>query len=206
MVTADRMAEMDMGPGTDLGGFGWFVGVWAVMMGAMMLPSLAPRASVPFAAGFLLPWIAAGMLAYGLTQGIRSLDPAFLDWGRAGPYLAGAVIVGAALYELTPAKRTCLGHCRVPQLPGGTASTRVVRLGIVRGTWCIGCCWALMAALFALGVMSVVWMALTAALIAADKLLPSALAASRLTTGLLLVLGIAVAFAPEQVPALTTPV
>jgi Predicted metal-binding integral membrane protein (DUF2182) len=133
VVTANRMEGMDMGPGTDLGGLGWFAGVWATMMAAMMLPSLAPiglayagavrhaaaagraratAATLLFAAGFLLPWLAAGLAAYVLIEGGRSLDLALLAWDDAGPYLAGAVIVGAALYELTPVKATCLRHCR----------------------------------------------------------------------------------------------
>jgi predicted metal-binding membrane protein len=192
------MEGMDMGPGTDLGGFGWFAGVWAAMMAAMMLPSLAPRANVPFAAGFLLPWLAAGLLAYALIQGVRGLDPAFLAWGRAGPYVAGGVIAAAALYELTAAKQLCLRRCR--QLEPGP-----LLRGVENGVWCIGCCWALMAALFALGAMSVGWMVLIAALIAAEKLLPSTLGATRFSAALLFVLGIAVAFAPEQVPGLTIP-
>src|SRR6266576_1981558 len=93
-VTVKRMDGMDMGPGTDLGSLGWFAGVWLTMMAAMMLPSLAPRATVPFAAGFLVPWLAAGVVAYGLVQGVRSLDLSFLGWDESGRYVAGAVILG----------------------------------------------------------------------------------------------------------------
>jgi predicted metal-binding membrane protein len=205
LVTANRMDGMDMGPGTDLGEPGWFVGVWAVMMAAMMLPSLAPRASVPLAAGFLLPWITAGALAYALVEGVRALDPAFLAWEDAGRYVAGAVIAGAALYELTPAKRSCLRHCREPRLLAARGGAAGFRRGLIDGLYCIGCCWALMAALFALGVMSVAWMVLIAVLIGVEKLLPWEGAAKRLTAALVAVLGIAVAFAPEQVPGLTIP-
>src|SRR5205085_5628319 len=91
-ITARRMQGMDMGPGTDLGGLGWFAVVWATMMAAMMLPSLLPmaltharasrnaRASLPtaataiFAVGYLLTWVGAGLLAYGLIEGVRSLE------------------------------------------------------------------------------------------------------------------------------------
>jgi hypothetical protein len=78
-------------------------------------------------------------------------------------------------------------------------------MGIEHGGWCVGCCWALMAALFALGVMSVGWMVFVAALIAAEKLLPWKLLANRGIALLLVVLGLAVAIAPEDVPGLTLP-
>jgi hypothetical protein len=78
-------------------------------------------------------------------------------------------------------------------------------MGARHGAWCIGCCWALMAALFALGVMSLAWMALIAALIAAEKLLPWRALASGAIAALLLILGLGVAFAPASVPGLTVP-
>jgi uncharacterized membrane protein len=78
-------------------------------------------------------------------------------------------------------------------------------MGIVHGGWCIGCCWALMAALFALGVMSLGWMAFIAALIAVEKLLPWKAVANRGIAVLLLALGLALAFAPASVPGLTVP-
>jgi hypothetical protein len=197
-VTAKRMQGMDMGPGTDLGSLGWFAVVWLTMMAAMMLPSVAPRATVPFAAGFLAPWLAAGVGAYGVVQGVRSLDLSLLGWDEAGPYVAGAVILGAALYELTPAKRTCLGHCRAPRRPA-ESTAKELRAGIVEGAYCVGCCWALMAALFALGVMSLTWMVVIAAVIALEKLSPSERVAEGATIGLLLTLALGVAFFPDVV-------
>jgi predicted metal-binding membrane protein len=203
-VTANRMQGMDMGPGTDLGSLGWFAGVWLTMMAAMMLPSLAPRATVPFAAGFLVAWLAAGVVAYGLVQGVRSLDLFFLGWDEGGRYVAGAVILGAALYELTPAKRICLGHCRAPRRPVASIATEL-RTGVVEGVYCVGCCWALMAALFALGVMSLTWMVVIAAVIAIEKLWPSERVAEGATIGLLLALALGVAVFPGQLPGLTVP-
>jgi hypothetical protein len=78
-------------------------------------------------------------------------------------------------------------------------------MGIEHGGWCVGCCWGLMAALFALGVMSIGWMALIAALIALEKLLPWKAGANRSVAAMLVVLGLAVAFVPDQVPGLTLP-
>ena len=78
-------------------------------------------------------------------------------------------------------------------------------MGVEHGGWCVGCCWGLMAALFALGVMSIGWMVLIAALIALEKLLPWKAVANRSVAVLLLVLGLAVAFVPDKVPGLTLP-
>jgi predicted metal-binding membrane protein len=223
VVTVDRMQGMDMGPGTDLGGLGWFAGVWAVMMAGMMLPSLSPMAvaysrgagrgwvgsvggTVLFAAGYLLVWLVAGLLAYALVEGVRTLDLAFLGWDQGGRYIAGGVIVGAALYELTPVKRRCLRHCRdsglLRQRPGAVGA---LWMGVEQGGFCVGCSWALMAALFALGVMSIAWMVVIAALIAIEKLLPWELLPSGATAVVLVVLGLGVAFFPDQVPGLTDP-
>jgi predicted metal-binding membrane protein len=211
-VTASRMQGMDMGPGTELGGLGWFVGVWATMMAAMMLPSLAPlvarrRPTVEtllFTAGYLLAWIAAGLVAYALFEGLRSIAPAWLAWDDGGRYVAGGVILAAALYELTPFKRVCLRHCRNPER-GSAGLTEALGSGVAHGGYCLGCCWALMAALFALGVMSLPWMIVIAIVIAGEKLLARATIAIHATTALLLVLALGVALFPGQLPALTVP-
>jgi predicted metal-binding membrane protein len=132
-----------------------------------------------------------------------------LSWDRGGPLLAGGVIVAAAVYQLTPLKDVCLRHCRGPfsfllehWRPGPLGA---VRMGVRHGVWCIGCCWALMASLFALGIMSIPWMVLIAAFIAAEKLLPWRRTATSTVTVALLVLGLAVALVPERVPWLMTP-
>jgi predicted metal-binding membrane protein len=164
--------------------------------------------TVLFVAGYLVTWAAAGMLAYVVVEGLRALDVGLLAWDRAGPYVAGGVIVAAALYQLTAAKDICLRHCRSSSMllarwRRGRAGA--LRMGMEHGGMCIGCCWGLMAALFALGVMSIAWMAFVAALIAIEKLLPWRAPATRAIAILLAVLGLAVAFAPEQVPGLTLP-
>jgi predicted metal-binding membrane protein len=228
VLTGDRMTGMDAGPGTDLGGLGWFVGVWVTMMAAMMFPSIAPMvvgyarigertrgrgrtvtgATAVFVAGYLLAWAGAGLLAYALVEGVRELGLGFLAWEELGPYVAGGVILGAALYQLSPLKDRCLRQCRSPMMllqhwrPGHMGA---LRMGFEHGGFCIGCCWALMAALFALGVMSVGWMVFVAVLIAAEKLVPWRAIANRGIALVLAVLAIAVAFTPADVPLLTTP-
>jgi predicted metal-binding membrane protein len=221
-ITAWRMQGMDMGPATDLGGLGWFAVVWATMMAAMMLPSLLPMALTGrdagarfpavtpcvFAGGYLLTWLGAGLLAYVVIRGIRSLDLSWLAWHDAGRYVAGGVILAAALYELAPAKRACLRHCRNPQLliarwrPGFAGA---LLTGLEHGGFCVGASWALMAALFAVGVMNLAWMIVVAALIAIEKLLPWDVVAIRATGAFVGAFGLAVALAPHAVPGLTIP-
>ena len=228
--TDDRMIGMDAGPGTDLGGLGWFLGVWVTMMAAMMFPSIVPMvlmyarvqegrrgreqeapagATAIFISGYLVSWAAAGLAGYLIVEGVRSLDLGFLAWDEAGPYVAGGVIVAAALYQLTPLKDVCLRHCRSPLMfilqHYHEGRSGALRMGVEHGGYCVGCCWMLMAALFALGVMSIGWMAFVAALIALEKLLPWRAVANRGIAVTLLVLGLAVAFAPEDVPGLTEP-
>jgi predicted metal-binding integral membrane protein DUF2182 len=88
--TGDRMQGMDAGPGTDLGGVGWFAGVWVVMMAAMMLPSIVPvvlmhpriRMDAHFIAGYPVSWAAAGLLGYAVFEAVGSLELGFLAWDR----------------------------------------------------------------------------------------------------------------------------
>jgi predicted metal-binding membrane protein len=225
-----QMGGMDAGPGSDLGTLGFFIFTWVVMMAAMMFPSIAPMVvmferiqegkrergkPVPtgvtplFIGGYLVSWTAAGLVAYGLFELGRAAFGDTFSWDHAGPYLAGGIIVAAAAYQLTPLKDVCLRHCRSPLffLLGHSRPGRIgaLRMGVEHGGYCVGCCWMLMAALFALGVMSIGWMAFIAALIAVEKLLPWQALANRGIALLLLVLGLSVALAPERVPGLTLP-
>ena len=221
--TVERMAGMDAGPGTDLGTLGWFTGSWVVMMAAMMLPSFAPTLAAYvtltsrggpsqrplFAAGYLLAWTAAGLFTYGLFELGKGLLGGDLAWHGAGRWLAGGVIALAAAYQLTPAKRACLARCReqlegVPRA-GDNRWSAPLAMGARSGAWCIGCSWALMAALFALGVMSVTWMALIAALVAFEKIGPRPFAARLAAATVLAVLAVGVLAAPKQIPGLVVP-
>jgi predicted metal-binding membrane protein len=198
----DGMDGMDMG----LGSLGAYTGAWALMMAAMMFPSISPTvalydrlrrghgvpavATAGFVAGYLATWTAFGVLAYAVAR--IAGRPA---WDGAGHVLAGIVVLGATAYQLTPLKERCLTRCRgglmwlLERWRAGLLGA--LRLGATHGAWCVGCCWALMAALFVLGLMSLGWMAFVAALIAAEKLAPSPRAARLVVAAVLAVLGTA---------------
>ena len=228
IATVARMKGMDDGPGTDLGGLGWYVGIWVTMMAAMMLPSVAPMvllfarvgrertkrgaAFVPtwiFVAAYFAVWTAYGLLGYGAYRLITAFDTGVLAWDRAGPYVAGAALATAGLYELTPLKRVCLRHCRSPLhfVLGGWRGGRAgaFRMGVEHGAYCVGCCWGLMVILFALGVMSLLWMAVVAALIFVQKVLPGANRLMVPFAAAFVAFGVFVAAAPTHVPGLTRP-
>jgi predicted metal-binding membrane protein len=227
IVTDLRMTGMDAGPGTDPGAFGFYISTWVVMMAAMMFPSIAPMvltfrgvqrgraaetgsgSTALFIGGYLAVWAASGLIGYALLKLGRQLDGGLFSWHRAGRWTAAAVLLGAALYEFTPLKNACLTKCRSPVsfLLGSWRPGRAgaLTMGLEHGAWCLGCCWALMAALFALGAMSMTWMILIAALIAAEKLLPWRTAATGGVAVVLVVLALGLAAAPGDVPALTVP-
>jgi predicted metal-binding membrane protein len=158
----------------------------------------AARAAASFVAGYLAVWTTVGLAAYCAFELVHDLDPAFLAWDRAGRYLAAGALLAAAAYQLTPAKGACLDRCR-------TAAGRSLGAGIRHGVSCAGCCAGLMAALFALGVMSLTWMVVVASLIAAERLLPWRTPALYGVAATLACLGIWVALAPGELPGLTLP-
>ncbi len=228
VVAVERMRGMDAGPGTDLGELGWFLGVWVTMMAAMMFPSAAPmvllfqrvsseraRRGQPFVPtwvfvlGYLAVWTVFGLAAYGLYRLVALLDPGVLAWERGGRYAAGAAVAAAGLYELTRLKSACLRHCRGPlhfvlgHWRDGVAGA--LRMGVEHGASCVGCCSGLMLLLFALGVMSVTWMAVVAGLVFAQKVLPRGESLTRVFAVAFVAAGIWVAAAPGSVPGLTLP-
>ncbi len=170
--------------------------------------SLSVR-TAPFTSGYLVAWTSVGAFAFALATAGGRISGDVLAWDRAGRWVAAATLIVAAVYELTPLKDVCLGKCRSPLgfLVGAWRGGRfgALQMGARHGAWCIGCCWALMASLFALGVMSLVWMAVVAVLIAFEKLIPSHRTATYVTAGILLVLGVLLISAPDTIPALTVP-
>jgi len=178
-------------------GFGLWIGVWTVMMAAMMLPSTSPlvllyarqataMSSALLTAGYVAVWAGVGLAAYALDM--RLPDP--------GNRVVGAVLIAAGLYQLTPLKSACLTRCRNPTdfLVTHWRRGRVgaLRLGVEHGAYCVGCCWALMGVLIVAGAMSLAWVVAIALVVAGEKLLPAGQLLGRLGGVVLLVAGIVV--------------
>ena len=192
-VTAWLMDGMDMGVATRPGAFGFFVAAWVTMMAAMMLPGAAPavarhtrmtgkvRAALPFTGSYLAIWALAGVAAYALDQPHGSLA-------------AGAVVIAAGAYELTPVKRHFRRRCR-----------EAAGSGLGFGLCCVGSSIGLMALLVALGVMSLLWMSVVAVLACAQKLLPAKAAIDVPLALALIGLGFVIVIAPSLIPGLTPP-
>jgi predicted metal-binding membrane protein len=210
LVTAEDMQGMTGTMGLP---FGAFVAVWALMMAAMMLPTVAPfaglftrtfgahrtRRAVQLAAGYLLVWTLAGVPAYVLAWLAGSLAE---DRPAAARMMAVAIFAGCGTYQLTPAKERCLVKCRSPlgsvlKYANFRGRLRDVRVGMHHGLFCLGCCWAFMAALIAVGLMNVVAMVVLTAVVLLEKTWVWG-RALRVGLGVLaLVLAVAVAFQPS---------
>ena len=194
-VTAAAAPSGHPGMTMAMPGLAWLVGMWVVMMVAMMLPSAAPtillfstvssrrrQQGVPavpaavFTAGYLLVWSLYAVLAAGVQWELHRhllLSPAMAS---ASPALTGGLLVAAGLYQWLPMKRTCLSYCRSP-LGFFSSEWRdgvdgALWMGMRHGTICLGCCWLLMALLFVAGVMNLLWVAGIAAFVLVEKLVP----------------------------------
>jgi predicted metal-binding membrane protein len=191
LATIAQARNMGTGPGTMGMSLPFFLGMWIVMMAAMMFPSVAPVAASwarsirrtatgagragrisAFVGGYLVAWGGFGVVAFGLFAGTERLVDAHPGGGR---WLGAAVFGVAGLYQLTPLKEACLRHCRSPfaqlaRYAGYRGTTRDLRVGLHHGLYCVGCCWGLMIVLVALGVMNVAAMAGLAAVIFLEKL------------------------------------
>ena len=148
--TAAQMRGMDKGRGPALGTASWFLAVWVVMMAAHDVPSVAPTVALysritgrrslvspfAFASGYLVTWAAAGTLAFALAAAGGAVAGDVLSWDRAGRWVAGATLIVAAVYELTPLKDVCLGRCRSPLgfLLGSSRAGRLAHSRWVRRT------------------------------------------------------------------------
>jgi predicted metal-binding membrane protein len=211
------MQSMDMGPGTDPGSFTWFVPTWVEMMAAMMLPSTLPavlssergrRERVPgvrgsaFVLGYLAVWTAFGAAAFLVYRGLFSAHWGLLEWDRAGRSLVAATAVAAGLYELTAMKRACLTRCRTVG-EGGDAPPLVA--GFRHGADCVGCSIALMVLLLVIGVMSITWMAVIAAILLVEKVAAAGSRVVLISAVGLIALGTWIAIDPATAPGLTIP-
>jgi predicted metal-binding membrane protein len=212
----------EMGPDLTMGrDWPLFMGMWVAMMAAMMFPAAAPmvvmygrmRRGDPlsvalFTGAYLLLWAAFGIVAYLLSAAVESAashsEWVAGNWGRAG----GALLVLAGVYQLTPLKDVCLRHCRTPlsfvmtRWQDGRAGA--IRMGLIHGLYCIGCCWLLFLILIPLGVMNVAVMVAVAALVFAEKAVPHGRGIGFAASVVLIAYGVAVAAHPALLPTVTS--
>jgi len=192
VVAVWQMNGMDTGTATQLGSFGAFIAAWVAMMAAMMLPGAAPAVLRRAHAGGVrdVPLFVGSYLAVWALAGVA----VFAAYRPHGTLAAGAVLIAAAVYEVAPLKRHLRRRCRE-----ATGS------GLKFGLCCAGSSAGLMAMLAALGIMSITWMAVTAVLVLAQKLLP-AKAAIDLPLALAIAgLGVLIVITPSLVPGLSGP-
>jgi predicted metal-binding membrane protein len=198
-----------------------FVGVWSLMMTAMMLPGVAPFASFyartfieqrarrlfAFASGYFLVWAAIGLPTFGLAWvAARLVD----GHATAATALAAAVFLCCGAYQLTPAKDRCLALCRSPlgltlKYAAYQGRGRDLRAGVLHGAFCAGCCWALMLLLLAFGLMNVVAMLAVAATVLIEKTWRHGVGFSRVVGLLSIVLAALVFVHPAIAPGLHSP-
>jgi predicted metal-binding membrane protein len=167
--------------------------MWCAMVLAMMLPSAAPMvvtyadlaetatekgepaaSPVVLTAGYLAVWLGAAILLTALQGLLLRLDMLDARIGFANPFAAGALFLAAGSYQFSSAKHACLTHCQHPFrffFANWASNPRAVfRIGVRQGLYCLGCCWAMMLLMFAVGVMNVVWMAALGIVMAIEKL------------------------------------
>ena len=227
------MGDMDQGSGTPLHDFPTFLIGWVIMLTAMMLPSeiLYVRVYTAllenaiekqdkhngrfncvtfFIAGYGIAWIGYGIIAYILDAIIRANLFEFIAWRQAGPMLAGSVLFLAGVYQVSSLKHACLTHCRSP-LSYFTRNWRHgylggLRMGLSHGFVCVECCWALMAVMFTVGVMNLIWMGLLTLLMFAEKIFPFGPKLAIPIAAFLWTIGMWIAVSPETAPLLQDPI
>jgi len=222
-VTLVLARTMGNGPGTMGLALLPFLGLWVLMMAAMMLPSVAPVAVLwtrlitaastgfgraarmsLFLSGYLLVWAAVGAVAFAALTGTGRL---LTSSPTAAKWLGVAIFIVAGLYQITPWKDWCLRRCRSPigslmYYVGFKGRSRDVRVGLHHGATCAGCCWGLMIVLIAVGVMNVAVMAALAVVILAEKLWRYGKPFGQATGVMLVAVGVLAAWFPWLLPGL----
>ena len=207
------MPGMDNWDGTDL--LLVFV-MWTIMMAAMMLPAAAPlmlmlakinysryrrrRAALATGVaglGYLAAWTGFSLLATVAQWRLLEAQLVSPMMDSSSKLMTGVLLIAAGAYQFTPLKHACLGRCRSPM---GVLLTEwregyagAFRMGLRQGAYCLGCCWLLMALLFALGVMNLVWIAALSVLVLLEKILPQPRLFAQGTGAILLVWGVLIA-------------
>jgi predicted metal-binding membrane protein len=191
---------------------GPFLGMWTVMMAAMMLPSATPMIllhrlgadgrmrrqiwSAVFVTGYLVVWASVGIVVWGASMATSAI---VMPEQRA--VAVAALLILAGVYQFTPLKSTCLRLCRTPAdfllTHWHRGLSGQLRLGIEHGLYCLGCCWALMALFVGVGAMSLVWAVGIALVVLVEKVVPQGVAFGRIAGALLIVAGAIVLLRPD---------
>lgn len=198
-----------------------FLAMWVTMMVAMMFPTIAPivllhrmvirrrggppAATVSFVSGYLLVWAAAGIIPLALLLAFRHVSAGSM-WV---PRTCGAVLVVAGAYQFTPWKQACLRACRTPLTflsthDFGRGLLGTLRAGASHGSYCLGCCWALMGVLFTVGLMNLTWMAALAVVFLAEKNWKHGMALIKVVGSTTALLGVLVIANPELLGSLAS--
>lgn len=207
-------AAMSPPASAEPGYLAWLVGMWTIMMAAMMLPSAAPMTfafarfaspdrrrarpgllTTAFVGGYLLVWVVFALAAASAQWGLEhTAVMSSAAMAVRSEVLAGMLLMVAGLYQWTSVKHSCLRRCRTPigflmtEWRSGTAGA--LRMGWRYGVFCVGCCWALMLLLLVTGVMNALWIVLLAIIVAIEKIVPFGNGVARLTGACLLGWGI----------------
>ena len=200
-----------------------FLTTWVIMMVAMMFPTAAPMivafhtvqagkrqrgeafvSTWIFVAAYLLVWSLSGVAAYAGALAAEAVAARTALSPATGARIGGAVLVAAGLYQLTPLKDLCLSKCRTPitfvMTSWRDGAAGALRMGLLHGVYCLGCCWLLFVILFPLGIMNIAAMAVITLVIFAEKTLPWGRAAARTAAAALIVCGSIVVAAPQLLP------
>jgi predicted metal-binding membrane protein len=186
--------------------------MWSVMMVAMMLPSAAPvillvlgvyrrrgdsrarLSAISFVTGYVLVWTSFSAVAAAAQVLLHRAAVLNDEMSARSAVAAGIILVCAGIYQFLPIKASCLKHCQSPLAFLGThwreGPRGALNMGLHHGMFCVGCCWALMAVLFALGVMNLLWVAAVAAFVLVEKLAPPRFSVGRAAGTLLIVWGV----------------
>ncbi len=198
-----------------------FLAMWVAMMVAMMFPTIAPivllhrlvirrqggglMPTVAFVGGYLLVWTAAGFVPLAVLMGSRYVDVDSVWVAR----VAGLVLIVAGAYQFSRWKQTCLRACRTPMTflsthDFGRGLLGTTRAGIIHGAYCLGCCWAMMAVLFTVGLMNLAWMAAIAIVFLAEKNWKHGVLLTKIAGTAIMAFGLVVMVQPQLLSSGTT--
>jgi predicted metal-binding membrane protein len=200
-----------------------FLAIWVTMMVAMMFPTAAPMiltfhkvqagkrergdafvSTWMFVAAYILVWTLAGVAAYAGALAAETIAVRAALSSTTAARIGGAVIILAGIYQLTPLKDLCLSKCRTPitfiMTSWRDGVVGALRMGLLHGAYCLGCCWLLFVILFPLGIMNIAAMAVITLIVFAEKTLPWGRLAPRATAAALVAYGAVVIAAPQVLP------